>query len=131
MRHRILLFLLLFSAAFRLSVPGAIAAPDEEKAIILQAGIHLAQTQDWDKALLAAADIFRLHPHDPDAYQLMTLALYEKGHYNAVVHLVREAEMAGVESLFLYQKQAEAFFMLKVYEAALESLAKLDRLKKV
>ena len=134
MRRRILLKLsipilsFLFVLSARGLVFGATAVPELTGPEALKAGILLMQAGEWDQAIALATHMLKQNPRDADAYQMLVLALFEKGDNMTVVHAVLQAERSGVQTAFLYQKQAEAFFRMNATEACLQSLAKIETL---
>jgi tetratricopeptide (TPR) repeat protein len=109
-------------------VLGQTAPPELSQQEALKAGIVLMQAGQFDQAIALAMVMLQKNPRDADAYQMLVLSLFEKGDNLSVVYKVLQAEQAGVETAFLYQKQAEAFFKMNAVEACLQSLAKIETL---
>ncbi len=80
----------------------------------------------YDDALKTAATLMAVFPKEERAYELVVAALWGKKDLMGVIQAVFMAQKNGVQSPSLFEKQAEAFFLIQQPEASLESLARYE-----
>ena len=128
-----LIFLILFSWAalsFNTGVAsGETPAVREQNQTLVQAGIQLLTHQEYEKALEMSIGMLQENPRDYDAYQIMSRAQSGKKDFIGVIKTVVNAEQYGIRDADLYQRQAEAFFMIGAHEPCLQTLAKIEELQ--
>jgi hypothetical protein len=91
-----------------------------------QSGIESLKSADFQTAAAMAAEILRQNPSDFDAYHLLVMSQEGQNDFQALILTVASAEKKGIRSSILYQKQAEAFYRLGMFEAGLQSLSKME-----
>lgn len=80
----------------------------------------------YDDALKNAATLMAIFPKEERAYELVVAALWGKKDLMGVIQAVFIAQKNGVRNTDLFERQAEAFFLIQQPEASLEALAQYE-----
>lgn len=119
---------LLFFLLFSISTAGFSAEPEllaEKIKYYEMAKLMLAQG-NAQAVLFAGWRIRELDPKDEAGYRFIVLALMQAQRYWEIPGEVYTAQSNGVVSAFLYQRQAEALFIMGGFAAGLYSLRETE-----